>query len=259
VAELHIGTCGYDYPEWRGVFYPATVKRSDFLAFYATRFNAVEIDFTFYTLPTERHFSEMAARSGGHLRFSVKGNQAFTHAIGVGTWQEEAAKFRRALVPLQKDGLLASVLLQFPQSFYYEKERRIYLDRLIAAFREVPLVVEFRNDTWHRQSVYEGLHERGVGLCACDMPALSRLPRFRPAVAAGRGYVRFHGRNRRNWYNGSVSERYDYCYSDAELAAYKPALAAMRERSQTLQIYFNNHARGQAALNAQKMMKVLEE
>ena len=78
MPEILIGTSGYDYPEWRGVFYPAELKRADFLPYYATQFNALELNSSFYNMPTAERLLSFWERSGGALKFSVKANRLLT-------------------------------------------------------------------------------------------------------------------------------------------------------------------------------------
>ena len=75
MSDLLIGTSGYDYPEWKGVFYPEDLKRKDFLIFYATQFNALELNNTFYNMPTAERMLSFYERSEGKLSFSVKANR----------------------------------------------------------------------------------------------------------------------------------------------------------------------------------------
>jgi uncharacterized protein YecE (DUF72 family) len=259
MGKITIGTSGFDYPEWKGVFYPPALKREEFLSYYAEQFNAVELNFSYYSMPNEKQLAGMAERSGKRVVFSIKGNQQLTHFIEIGKWRDVAKEFRTALNPLLKDNLLASVLLQFPQSFHYEEETRRYLASLVDEFRDVPLVVEFRHNSWQRPQVYEGLAERGAGCCLCDMPEISKLPAFKPVITGDIAYMRFHGRNTKNWYGTNARDRYDYRYTEEELSAYVPVLSDISKKSKTMQVFFNNHAKGNAAVNAKKMMVLLAE
>jgi uncharacterized protein YecE (DUF72 family) len=151
MAELYIGTSGYDYPEWKGVLYPHDLPREEFLSFYAEHFNALELNYTYYGMPDEYQMSSMMKRSKGKLRFSVKAHQSLTHEISVSAWRENAQLFSKALYPLVNGGALLSVLLQFPQSFHYDVDERRYLDNLVLELGKncgLPLVVEFRHDSW---------------------------------------------------------------------------------------------------------------
>jgi uncharacterized protein YecE (DUF72 family) len=258
MGTFFIGTCGYDYPkDWQGLFYPPRLRRDDYLSHYAETFNAVELDYTFYTMPKAAALSAMRSKTGGRLKFSVKAHQDLTHHIEICSWRGVAAEFKTALYPLLKDNALTSVLLQFPQSFHYEKDTRIYLDTLIKELSPLPLTVEFRNSAWQQDRVYNGLNQLGASLSMVDMPEIRHLPDFKPVICSSHAYMRFHGRNKKNWYNTNSTERYDYFYTDEELTAFIPLLKSINSRAKTTQIYFNNHAKASAPQNAQKLMSLL--
>jgi uncharacterized protein YecE (DUF72 family) len=125
-------------------------------------------------------------------------------------------------------------------------------------------VVEFRYNFWQCEKVYEGLAGRctagrEVGCCLCDIPDISRLPAFKPVLTGETSYMRFHGRNSKNWYGTNARDRYDYRYTDEELSAYMPVLRDISRKSKTMQVYFSNHAKGNAAIKAKKLMILMEE
>lgn len=253
MAEILVGTSGYDYPEWRGVFYPPELPREEFLAFYAEHFRALELNYTYYGMPEERQFTSMVRRSNGRLRFSVKAHRTLTHEISVSAWRDAAKEFRSALYPFTTRGLLLSLLFQFPQSFHYAVDERRYLDALMKEFDGLPRVVEFRHESWQNPRVEKALRERGIGTCVTDMPALRNLPATRPSVTGAGAYLRLHGRNAAAWHGTNARDRYDYLYSPEELEALLPLVASIGSSAQVVQIYFNNHAKGQAVVNARKM------
>lgn len=257
MADIYIGTSGYDYPEWRGILYPENMSRDGFLACYAEQFNALEINYTYYSMPDERHMSAMLKRGNGKVHFSVKAHGSLTHEVKVSAWRENAALFRQALSPLVRENKLLSVLLQFPQSFHYAEDERRYLDSLVRELSSLPLTVEFRHASWQNERVYEGLRERNIGWCVTDMPELSKLPSRKPVKTAAASYLRFHGRNKASWYGTNARDRYDYLYTDAELESTVPMIQAIAGQSKLVQIYFNNHAKGQAVVNARKMKLIL--
>lgn len=294
MPEILIGTSGYDYPEWRGVFYPAGLKRADFLPYYATQFNALELNSSFYNMPTAERLLSFWERSGGALKFSVKANRLLTHDIGRG-WKSAAQEFLAALKPLVQNKSLASALFQFPQSFHYTDQNRLYLSALLAQFKGLPVVVEFRHAEWIRPSVFEGLFERGASLAFCDLPELKNLPNKNCLQVQEGGspfvgkiaYMRLHGRNASAWYakendpqekeclqdhdalpglaaspksvaqdrNGSARYRYDY--SDAELSEFAPVIQQAASQGRQVQVFFNNHPDGSGAKNARRMREML--
>ena len=224
MSDLLIGTSGYDYPEWKGVFYPEDLKRKDFLSYYATQFNALELNNTFYNMPTAERLMSFYERSEGRLNFSVKANRLLTHEIGA-EWQAAAGDFKEALKPLNEKERLSAILFQLPESFHYTNDNRIYLAKLIQEFEGFPVMVEFRHKEWIRESVFEGLEKRKAGIVFCDMPmchlaqtsiisnyangAERRMPQLKnlpdgtmmktPFIGSN-AYIRLHGRNEGAWY-----------------------------------------------------------
>jgi uncharacterized protein YecE (DUF72 family) len=259
MVTILLGTSGYDYPEWRETFYPRNLDRRDFLSFYASRFATVELNFSYYKMPERRLLENMLERSGKDLEFSIKAYKGMTHEVDPASWKETAAEYRRALDPLLRAGRLGSVLLQFPGSFHYEPDRRRYLGGLLDELRGLPLTVEFRHAAWQNTRVYDELRRRAVGICVTDMPDLKGLPQASDVVTSDIGYIRFHGRNEKNWWGTDSAERYDYLYSEEELGAWARRIGCMRNLVRILRVYFNNHRKGQAVKNAEMLKGLLKE
>ena len=269
IMEALIGTSGYDYPEWKGIFYPQDLKRKDFLSYYATQFNALEVNNTFYNMPTADRLLSFWERSEGKLQFSVKANRMLTHEVGP-AWELDASLFLHAVSTLANKSCLCAVLFQFPQSFHYTPENRVYLSKLIDAFGSLPVVIEFRHVEWIRESVLEGLQSRGVGLCYCDMPELKYLPnnaldeRAVPeSVKSPSFYLRLHGRNADAWYasdnSPNGSSRYTYDYTDQELSEFVPVIQNVILTGRQPIVFFNNHPNGSGARNAKRLCELLKE
>ena len=273
MSNILIGTSGYDYPEWKGVFYPPEVKRADFLSYYATQFNAVELNNTFYNMPTAERLFSFYERSEGRLQFSIKANRLLTHEID-SQWQSAASDFKAALNPLLEKDSLCAVLFQFPQSFHYTNDNRIYLAKVIAAFEGFPVIIEFRHKEWIRESVFEGLVQRKTSVAFCDMPDLKYLPRMslspvvepvettaRTQFIGSNAYIRLHGRNANAWYAASPEQngsgRYDYEYSEGELKEFVPVVHVASEEGRKVQVYFNNHPKGNGAKNAMQLKEMV--
>lgn len=271
--DLFIGTSGYDYPEWKGVFYPQDLKRKDFLSYYSQIFNALELNFSFYSMPKKDQMVSFYERTEGRVKFSVKANRLLTHEID-NSWKTVAKDFQESIITLLEKEALGTVLFQFPQSFHYEKENRYYLAGIIEEFKDFPVEVEFRHKEWVRESVLNGLAQRNAGIVFCDMPNLKNLPgnldgkesvtKFKQSEILLPGtlaYIRLHGRNADAWYaagespNGSA--RYDYNYSVDELKEFVPVAGRFLQEGKKVHIYFNNHPNGSGAVNAETFKKLM--
>ena len=144
------------------------------------------------------------------FRFTAKLFQAFTHQRDA-TPQDER-DFKDGLGPLMEAGCFGALLLQFPWSFRFEKENRLYLLALQKRFQEFPLVLEVRHSSWTRPEVLEMLADLEMGLANIDQPLFKRSIKPGTEATAATGYVRLHGRNYKNWFyeQADVRERYDY-------------------------------------------------
>jgi uncharacterized protein YecE (DUF72 family) len=269
MAELLIGTCGYDYTDWKGGFYPEKLARKNFLEFYATKFNSLELNGTYYNMPSNTQMQNMITRTSGKVKFAVKAFQDMTHGGGVvsDTSRNLVFEFRKAMDPLMYHNLLTCVLLQFPQKFHREKNERFYLDWILKELGDIPVVVEMRNVQWQNDVVYNALRQRKVGWCITDNPDLKDLPKLDYICTSDIAYMRFHGRNAAMWYKGDNVTRYDYLYSDSELEGFvrdiKMILSGASHPGsitppRIVQLFFNNHAKSQAVINAKKLEMMLK-
>jgi uncharacterized protein YecE (DUF72 family) len=256
-TTVYVGTSGYSYADWVGPVYPQGTDRSRYLERYATLFNAVELNYSYYRQPDPKHTADLATRTPEDFRFTIKAHKSLTHVVP-DEWPREAAVFLEGIAPLVDSGKLTAVLLQFPFSFHYTRAHRVYLDRLCESLREVPLATEFRNAEWYSSRVLEALAERSIAWVCADYPQLEGLPPREGESTAGLGYLRFHGRNRETWWTGTNASRYDYLYSDAEIEEWIERIRAITPKTRILVAMFNNHWRGQAVTNALMLKKKLE-
>ena len=251
-SEILIGTSGYSYPDWKGVFYPPEMPKENWLTFYAEHFDFCELNFSYYRMPQERQMEGYLEHS---LQYAIKAHRSMTHD----RLDAKAARqdFFKAVQILNEGHRLASVLLQFPYSFGYTPENRVYLLELLEDLAPLPLVVEFRHPAWIRDSVFEALKQGAWGISLLDSPRVSGgMPDF-DAVTSDQAYLRFHGRNAENWWSGDNVSRYDYEYGIGELKEWLPRITNMARQAKTSYISFNNHARGQAIKNANQLKKLV--
>lgn len=253
---LRIGTSGYSYADWRGNYYPEDIKAPDMLSYYAREFDTVEINYTYYRMPAARTLAAMAGKVPEGFIFTVKANQAMTHDRNAG--REVFAEFLQALAPLQEEGTFGCVLAQFPTSFQNDQENRGYL----AAFREymgdVPVVVEFRHRSWVDEGIFEYLRALRLGFCCVDQPRFRTLLPPVAVATSSIAYVRFHGRNAQQWWQHEEAyERYNYHYSDEELAEWVPKIRKLEQQAKVVYVFANNHYQGQAVTTARQLKTLL--
>lgn len=259
-----VGTSGFSYEDWCGPFYPEGTASRQMLEYYAGRFSAVELNYTYYRMPVARAMAAMARRVPEGFEFCVKGFQGMTHERPEDGAQagEVFGQFRGAMEPLLDAGRLACVLLQFPWSFKQGPEGLKYLETCADLLGGLPAVVEFRNSGWvaelARAETLGRLRELGLGFCAVDEP---RLPGLMPRLAVATsdiGYVRFHGRNAQKWWkHDKASERYDYLYSREELDEWTDKIKLLAAETKKTYVFFNNCHAGKAPTNASMMAGLL--
>jgi len=248
--QVWIGTSGYSYPDWVGAFYPPGVKSPRMLGYYSRQFPLVELNFTFYRLPTAEQLARLAEQTPEGFQFLVKLPRTLSHECNAG----DLAPFRQALTGLQQRGRLLGLLCQLPQSFHYGREAKDWIGRLGRELADQSLAVEFRHQSWFRADVPTWLQEHHLDLVAVDVPDLPALYPRGLVQSGPRVYVRFHSRNAANWYR-SDKDRYDYNYGDEELTEWIGALVAAAPYQVLL--LFNNCHRAQAVENAQRMRELI--
>ena len=260
MAELFIGTSGYSYDDWREYFYPAGLDKKEFLCYYSSIFNTVELNFTYYCFPHPYTLLNLCRKVGEDNKFvfSVKANSKFTHERDF--TQEDSKNFLECLKPLADAGLLGSILFQFPYSFNFNAKNMEVLDKIREDFGENELCFEFRNDKWLNDSLINRLEELRIGFCNVDEPELDGLLPPTDICTTDVGYIRFHGRNRKYWWKHEYAyQRYDYMYDQHQLAEWIPRTRNIIEKTRKTYIYFNNHYKGKAPKSALLFMDLLKD
>ncbi|MCB2192069.1 MAG: DUF72 domain-containing protein [Deltaproteobacteria bacterium] len=239
-GRAFIGTSGWTYDDWSGAFYPPGVSGAERLAFYAQRFNTVEVNATFYRLPTPAMIKAWNKRLPSGFHLVLKGSRFITHRKKLTDIAEPLEKFWSRARQLER---LKVVLWQLHPSLQRDLPRlEDFLAQLPA---QVGHTVEFRHASWWHDETYALLEKYGAAFCAISHPELpSEVP-----VTADFLYLRFHG-------EGKNLYRYDY--SDHELADWAERVEPHLE-GRDLYAFFNNDHEAKAVFNAQTFQELLAE
>jgi uncharacterized protein YecE (DUF72 family) len=232
VLCYYIGTSGWHYDHWRHRFYPQGLAKAKWLEFYATHFNTVELNNSFYRLPSETTFAAWRDTSPANFTFAVKASRYITHIKRLKNTQGAVETFvSRAGILGEK---LGPLLYQLPPNLHRDDDRlELFLSSLPQGVKHA---VEFWHQSWIEDRVFEILHKYNIALCVFDMPSLSC-----PFIATSDfAYIRFHG----------SAGLYTSCYSDEELAGWAKRLAGLATNLEAMYVYFNNDTEGFAVSNA---------
>jgi uncharacterized protein YecE (DUF72 family) len=274
-APIRIGTCSWADEALSKYFYPRGVSPKERLSYYADRFDTVEVDSTFYRLPTESMVAGWAERTPPEFVMHMKAFAMMTrHPVKLEVLPEDLRSevetdgrgrvdrpsrevrgevFRRfldALEPLRAEGKLGGILFQLPPYVVFKERSFEYLEWACDQLGDDHMLVEFRHRSWLEDenraatlSFLEGLGATHVIVDAPKTEARNLVPTVL-ALTSRTVYVRFHGRNLATWNKrgGSAAERFDYLYSDEELEEWVEPLRELAGQAQEAYAFFNNNA-----------------
>ena len=164
MAQLFIGTSGFDYREWKPSFYPADLPRKQFLQYYATRFRSVELNNTFYQMPNAAKIASWSAATPEHFRFALKAPRRITHSERLKIPSEALSYFVQTASGLKQR--LGALLFQLPPFFKCDNER---LSSFLAALpSDIRAAFEFRHESWFTDDTYKILEGKAAALCIHD-------------------------------------------------------------------------------------------
>ena len=234
-ATVHIGTSGWHYKQWIGDFYPPRFPPAKMLAWYAREFHTVELNNSFYRLPEEKTFKDWASRVPPGFLFAVKASRFLTH---IKRLKDPEAPIKLFLSRARHLGpRLGPVLFQLPPKWKADLGRlREFLELLP---REHSYAIEFRDDTWYGQEIYDLLQRHNVAICIHDWHSL-KWPR---ELTASFSYVRFHG----------TGGRYAGNYPDHQLNKWANKIQNWATQLNHIYVYFNNDVGGHAIRNARTL------
>jgi uncharacterized protein YecE (DUF72 family) len=292
---IHVGTCSWTEKTLiqSGEFYPRGIRTAEGrLRYYASQFDTVEVDSTYYAIPDIKNTHLWVDRTPENFIFHIKVYGALTgHGIDPKTLPKDifrllpekdkterniyikepsllkamAEKFRDTLSPLVKSNKLGILVFQFPPWFQYKTSNFDYILNCKELMQELQMAIEFRHGSWLEpdrvDSVLQFLRKHQLTYIAADEPQygnLATIP-FLPDVTTDIAYFRFHGRNKENWLKRGIetSLRFAYSYSDDELRDFIPSMQRVDKRAKVTYAMFNNCHGGFAVRNAIRMKELL--
>jgi uncharacterized protein YecE (DUF72 family) len=271
--QLRIGTAGWSYKDWEGIFYPPGMRgrREHPLEYLARFFDTTEINTSFYG-PLKPELAKLWCRkvagANKNFLFTAKLYRAFTHspiavmeptsAATIRPTDDDERLTREGLDAIANEGLLGALLIQFPVSFKNTSLNREYIERLLRQFIEYPRVVEVRHSSWNDPATLAAFAQENVGFCNIDQPLLGRSLRPTEHVTSAIAYIRLHGRNYEQWFDSdNRNDRYNYLYTERELAGWKDRIINVAERAQATYVITNNHFESKAGVNALELKAMI--
>ena len=237
--NVYIGTSGWNYKHWLGRFYAEKFPASKMLAFYAEHFNTVELNNSFYHLPSAKSFETWRETTPAKFVFAVKGSRFITHMKKLKDPEQATERF---FAPAEKlEAKLGPILFQLPPRWRVNTER--LSDFLEVLPREHRYAFEFREQSWFTDEVFRLLRQHNVALCMYQMTGYESPHE----ITADFVYVRFHGTE--TTYGGS--------YSDDALRQWAARIREWRRQSKDVYVYFNNDPDAIAVANAKTLQQML--
>ena len=230
-----IGTSGYNYPEWKGSFYPADLPTTKMLPYYASKFPTVEINYTFYRMPTPKLIAGWRAQVPDTFRFTLKAPKRITHDKRLRPADVEGALQGFVSAAAELGPQLAALLFQLPPNF--KKDAALLKEFLTLLPPKMTAAFEFRNATWLADDVFETLRERNIALCIADSET-----RETPLVLTS-DYAYFRLR--------------DEGYGEADIAKWSETAQQVSATVKDVFVYFKHEDEGKGAAFGQQMMKLL--
>lgn len=228
-----VGTSGYNYVEWRGSFYPEKLSPKKMLPFYAERLPTVEINYTFYRMPTERLLAGWSDLTPEHFRFTLKAPRRITHEARLRDAEDPTAAFCGAARSLGSK--LGVLLFQLPP--YFRKDLSVLDDFLAVLPSGVRAAFEFRHASWHDPAVFERLRSRRLALCIADSERMTTPME----VTADYGYFRLR----------------DEGYGPDDIARWAEAIAAATRACREVFVYFKHEDKGKGPEFARQLIDAL--
>ena len=238
-SKIHIGTSGWHYEHWKGPFYPKDLSQKEFLDYYKRYFDTVEINNTFYQLPSLKTFELWNNSVSNDFLFSIKASRYITHMKKLKDPKEALNRFFEHIQPLV--GKIGVILFQLPPRWHKNPERlETFLETLPSNYR---YSFELRDTTWFDEEIYQILESFNAAFCIYDFNGIQSPKK----LTADFVYVRLHGPD------GPYAGRYD----SQTLQRWAKDILDWNSQGKEIFCYFDNDENGYAALNALELKDII--
>ena len=249
-GKLYIGTSGWVYSHWEGIFYPEGLSRKDKLKYFAQHFKTTEINYSFYHLPKPFTYQNWYKQTPKDFIFSVKASRFITHTCLAGRQVKRLKEVKDAWKTFLENALnlkekLGPILFQFPPNFSATEENIKRLEEFLTILRSrvsCKYAFEFRHQTWCVQRIYELLKKYNCALVISDSPSFPRAEE----ITADFIYIRMHG----------SKILFSSKYTAQELKNLAQKIKKWQKKGLDVYVYFNNDAYGYAIENAKQLLKL---
>jgi uncharacterized protein YecE (DUF72 family) len=244
-GNIHIGTSGWSYKHWKGIFYPRKLKATEWIRFYSEHFQCTEINGSFYKLPTEETVIEWTKKVPDNFLFCPKMSRFLTHMKKLNEPEEPLERFFGIFEPMKK--MMGPVLLQLPGilKFNYDKAEHLY-SLMKRNYKKKEFVMEVRHDSWLQEESLTLMTKYDIGLVISQSG--DRFP-YSEKITAKNIYIRFHGPH----------ELYASSYSDHLLKDFAKKFKKWEKQGHVIWAFFNNDIHGYAIEDAKRLLKMIKK
>ncbi len=243
ISQLFIGTSGWSYKHWAGIFYPDSIKPAGYLEYYLTKFSCVELNSSFYHLPRKTTVTGWEKRTPDTFKFCPKLSRFITHQKRLANTGDALKRFFDVFELMKTR--LGPVLIQLPPGLSFDKSLiESFLNILTKQYNDYRFALEVRQKTWITNEFFDLLSQHGVAFVIADSGR--RFP-YHEAVTTDFVYLRFHGHEK----------LYASDYSDEALTQYADRIISWLNQGKEVWVFFNNDFNGFAVKDAEKLRELI--
>jgi uncharacterized protein YecE (DUF72 family) len=249
-GKVFIGTSGWTYPHWEGKFYPKKLKSRERLAYFAKYFNTVEINYSFYQLPSFQFYKNWHDQTPADFIFSLKVSRYITHIKKLKNVEKEWQLFLERAFYLKKK--LGTFLLQFPSTFKFKKENLSLFERffdftekfLNQTNKKIKIAIEVRNSSFENEYFFNLLKKHNTALVISNSPKWKEIRRTELADFC---YIRMHG----------SQALFSSKYTKKQINNLAHFVKQLQQEGKNVYVYFNNDFEARAVENAKQLIELL--